>query len=64
MKKEYQKPVLEVYSYRAEQGYALSVALKKDQVLIEAGDESTMRVEEQVSEFTDESGYFTEGEWE
>lgn len=64
MKKEYIKPMLETYSYRAESGYAVSVALKKDAVLISAGDESTMRVEENISEYTDDEGYYSEGAWD
>lgn len=64
MKKVYIKPELEVYDYAAEEGFALSVALNKDYVLIEGTDDDrTLRASEEVTEFTDDEGEYTTGLW-
>lgn len=64
MKRTYSKPTLEVYAYQAEKGYALSVALSKDYVLIEGDDRTTLRVTQKVTEVTDNEGGYVEGVWE
>ena len=64
MKKTYRKPMLETYAYRAEAGYAVSVALAKDYVLVEGDDRSTLRVTEKVTEITDDGGGYLEGTWD
>lgn len=64
MKKPYIKPTIEVYSYMPEEGYASTVALYKDYILIEGDDHSSLRAAEEVSEYTDESGEWTTGEWD
>lgn len=64
MKKQYIKPVLEVYGYSPEKGYAATVALYKDHLLIEGNDRETLRAADEVSEFTDASGEWTTGQWE
>lgn len=64
MKKVYVKPTIELFSYASEEGFALSVALHKDYVLIEgdAGDR-TLRASEEVTEYTDAEGEYTTGIW-
>lgn len=64
MKKPYIKPQLETYFYNPEEGYASSIALHKDWVLIEGQDQETRRASEEVSEYTDESGEFEIGTWD
>lgn len=69
MKRRYIKPTLEVYLYSAEKGFAHSIALEnathnRDYVLIEGSDRSTMRASEEVTEYTDNAGQFTTGEWD
>lgn len=69
MKKPYLKPILEVFPYNAERGFAHSIALEnathnRDYVLIEGSDRSTMRASEEVTEYTDNAGQFTTGEWD
>lgn len=63
MKRTYVKPALEVYSYLAEEGYAHTVALHRDHVLIEGNDNSTTRASEEIMEVTDYSGEYTAGDW-
>ena len=63
MKKTYIKPELELFSYSPEEGYNVSLALNKDFVLIEGNDRSTLRASEEITEYTDENGEFTTGEW-
>lgn len=64
MKKPYIKPQLEVYTYQAEEGYAVSAALHKDFVLIEGDDRSTRRASDEITEYTNEDeGYFETGTW-
>lgn len=64
MKKQYIKPMLEIYSYLPEEGYKVSVALDKDYVLIEGQtDDRTMRASEEVTEYTDNSGEYERGLW-
>ncbi len=64
MKRKYIKPQLENYLYRAEEGYATSVALYKDYVLIEGDDRRTLRGADEVTEITDNTGEWTTGEWD
>ena len=69
MKKTYLKPLLEVYSYKAEKGYSSTLGLTRndrdrDYVLIEGNDRSSMRASEEVTEYTDEGGQFMTGEWD
>jgi hypothetical protein len=69
MKKVYLKPTVEVFLYNPEKGFAVTVALEntqhdRDYVLIEGTDRSSMRAAEEVTEYTDNSGQFTTGEWE
>ena len=64
MKRKYIKPALEVYNYRPEEGYATSVALYKDVVLIEGNDRETLRAADEVSEYTDAGGEWTTGTWD
>jgi hypothetical protein len=64
MKKRYIKPALEAYAYRPEKGYAVTVALYKDHVLIEGDDHETMRAGDEVSEYTDAEGEWATGLWE
>lgn len=63
MKKRYIKPTLEVYRYSPEEGYATTVAMK-DYVIVEGTDRQSVRTADEVSEFTDNSGEWTTGEWE
>lgn len=64
MKRTYVKPALEVYDYLAEEGYANTVALHRDYVLIEGNDNSTTRASEEITDITDESGEYTAAEWD
>lgn len=69
MKKRYITPIVEVYLYSAEKGYATSLALEintrdRDYVLIEGNDRSSMRASEEVTEYTDHSGQYETGEWD
>ena len=69
MKRVYIKPMLEVYLYQPEKGYATSVALDRntrdrDYVLIEGNDRNSMRATEEVTEFTDNYGQYETGEWD
>ena len=65
MKKSYIKPQLEIFRNQPEKGYATSTAMgvTKDYVLIEGNDGSTLRTSEEVTEFTDDQGEFTIGQW-
>ena len=63
MKRIYVKPALEVYDYLAEEGYASTVALHRDYVLIEGNDNSTTRASEEITEITDGDGEYTASEW-
>jgi hypothetical protein len=65
-KKQYIPPTVELFDYLPEKGYAWSqsVALHKDYVLIEGDDRSTLRAEDEVTEFTDASGEYEVGLWE
>ena len=53
MKKRYIKPALEAYAYRPEKGYAVTVALYKEHVLMEGDDHETVRAGEEVTEDSD-----------
>jgi hypothetical protein len=64
MKKRYVKPMLEAYSYSPEKGYAATVALYKDHLLIEGDDHQTLRAADEVSEYTGSDGEWTTGLWE
>lgn len=63
MKKPYIKPANKVSAYCSERGYAWSVALYKDYVLIEGNDASTLRAADPVTEFTDDEGRYETGDW-
>ncbi|MBR1766651.1 MAG: hypothetical protein IJ745_06410 [Bacteroidales bacterium] len=62
-KKVYIKPEIESFSYRPEEGYANTVALHKDFMLLEGKDGSTLRAAEEVTEYTDDAGEWTTGDW-
>jgi len=47
-----------------EKGFANTVALHKDYVLIEGNDRNTRRASEEITEFTDNEGEYTIGLWE
>ncbi len=65
MKKPYIKPTVENYTYRPEQGFAKTpIYLRKDYVLIEGDDRSTLRSADEVTEFTDDNGEYQVGLWE
>ena len=69
MKKRYLKPTLEVFLYHAEKGFAFSIAKEnfnhtRDYVIVEGSDRSSQIASEEVTEYTDNSGQFTTGEWE
>jgi hypothetical protein len=64
MKKRYKKPLLESYRYSPEEGYASTVALYKDYILIEGNDRTTLRAADEVSVYTDATGEWSTGEWE
>jgi len=59
----YIKPEVEVCEYRAERGFAFSVALDRDYVLIEGEDRETLRASDEVTEYTDAGGSYNSGEW-
>lgn len=63
-KKQYIKPVVDLFEYASEKGFATSVALEEDIHLIEIGDPNTLRTSEEITEYTDDFGEFTTGEWE
>ena len=65
MKKRYIKPLLETFKYQAEEGFATSIALNKDYVLIQGDDHRTLRSAEEITEYTDNTGeYTTWGDWD
>ena len=64
MKKRYVRPEIEIFQYAPEEGFANSLALYNDYVLIEGDDRSTMRASEEVTEFTDAEGEYMTGDWE
>ena len=67
MKKRYRKPQLEVYTYLPEEGYATTVALRDrttDYVLIEGTNRSSLLTADEVTEYTDNDGQYTTGEWD
>ena len=64
MKKRYIKPTLEAYTYSAEQGYNMTVALEKDYVLIQGHDEDTRRASDEFTEYTNDDGQYTTGTWD
>lgn len=63
MKRKYVSPALEVYSYLAEEGYAATVALHKDYVLIEGNNTDVLRASEEYAEVTDSYGEYETGTW-
>lgn len=63
-KRKYTVPRAEVYIYDPEEGFAVSVALHKDYVLIEGNDNTTRRASDEITEYTDNSGEFTIGSWD
>ena len=69
MKKRYLKPTVEVFLYSPEKGFAFSIALEnsthdRDYVIVEGSDRSSRMAAEEVTEYTDDAGQFTTGEWE
>ena len=56
--------MLEAYSYSPGKGYAATVALYKDHLLIEGDDHQTLRAADEVSEYTGSDGEWTTGLWE
>lgn len=69
MKRKYVKPLVEVFLYQAEKGFAFSIAKEnvtheRDYVIIEGSDRSSHIASEEVTEYTDNSGQFTTGEWD
>ena len=64
MKKPYIKPTIEKFLYQSEEGFARSIALYKDYVLIEGNDGSTRRTEEEITEITNDDGEYITGSWE
>lgn len=65
MKKRYIKPLLETFKYQAEEGFATSIALNKDYVLIQGDDHRTLRSAEEITEYTDNTGEYTTGaDWD
>ena len=64
MKKPYIKPTIETFLYQSEEGFARSIALYKDYVLIEGNDGSTRRTEEEITEITNDDGEYITGSWE
>lgn len=63
MKKNYIKPELELFKYMPEEGFAVSVALTTDYVLIEGDDRTTLRSADEVTEYTDNNGEYEIGVW-
>lgn len=63
-KAEYTKPSIETHTYKADQGYAATVALHRDHVLVEGNDNSTTRSSEEITDVTDWSGEYTASEWQ
>lgn len=69
MKKKYIKPIVEHYLYSPEKGFAFSIANERaihdrDYVLIEGTDRSSYMAAEEVTEYTDNTGQYTTGEWD
>ena len=69
MKKRYLKPIIEEFLYCPEKGFAYSIALEnathdRDYVIVEGTDRGARMASEEVTEYTDNSGQFTTGEWE
>lgn len=67
MKRTYVKPTVEAYLYQPEHGFAYTIAQEntsRDYVLIEGSDRGLRRSSEEVTEYTDEGGQFTTGEWD
>lgn len=69
MKKRYIKPLLEIYCYRPEKGFAYTVGLAneskvRDYVLIEGEDRGMRRATDELTEYTDASGEYEIGLWE
>lgn len=51
-RKTYLKPEIEIIEYLPEKGYASSIAVERDPLLIDNNDHSTMRTFEDINEFT------------
>lgn len=66
MKKSYIKPQLEVYSYKAEEGYTVSVGLTRhrDYIIIQGTDRTDLRAADEVTEYTDAYGEWDAAGWE
>ena len=63
---------METFLYTPEEGYATTIALNdqvntgvtNDYVLIEGTDRSSLLTADEVSEYTDNGGQYTTGEWD
>ncbi len=64
MKRHYIKPTIEIFRYSPEEGFAVSIGLHKDFALIEGDNRDILRSADEVTEYTDNSGQYTIGEWE
>jgi hypothetical protein len=68
-KREYIPPIVEHYLYQPEKGYAFSIANERatherDYVLIEGNDRSSYLASEEITEYTDNGGQYSTGEWD
>lgn len=63
MKYAYVSPKIEIYKYQAENGYANTIALHRDYVLVEGNDNNTLRSSEEISNMTDVNGEYVAYEW-
>lgn len=62
---KYLAPIIEILEYQVEEGFATSgVTLQKDWRLDMDGDNSTLRTNEELTEYTDNQGEFITGSWE
>lgn len=71
-KKKYTPPLIELFPYRPEEGYATSIGLtnndvvplnEQDYVLVEGEDRGTNRAADEFTEYTDNSGQYESGLW-
>ncbi len=66
MRKQYIKPMIEVFRYMPEEGFSQSqdIALHSDYVLVEGENRDILRSADEVTEYTDGGGQYTIGVWE
>lgn len=62
--KAYERPLVEVFEYTVEEGFAQSVAAENDWLLEYDGDMSTLRTGEELTEHTDNDGEFSTYSWD